>query len=256
MKLQQPVGSEQLEIHKFWWALPNAVTLLAMCAGLSAVPFAIQGAFSQAIGCILLSAFLDACDGRVARFAGTSSRFGAELDSLSDVICFGAVPALTIYLWGLSHLGFSGWLACLTLCCATALRLARFNVLANEPHKPVWSAAFFQGVPAPAGAFLALLPIYIESADLASMADSQLVAVMWLPLVAGMMVSSIPTFSGKLISRIMLRAMFVLASVGIGFLLIVMWKGIWTGLSTLVLIYLATIPLSLWRHALLLSRAN
>lgn len=235
-------------------ALPHVFTLAALVAGLTGVTAAIDGHLSQAIGCILLAGVLDACDGRIARYVGTNSQFGAELDSLSDVICFGAAPALVVYLWGMKDFGWLGWLTCITLTCATALRLARFNVAVSSPNKPSWSAAFFQGVPAPAGAFLSLLPIYLENAELVSAQHAQMLALFWLPVVAFLMFSTLPTFSGKLVSRVMSRAWLLLLLGALGISVVVATQGVWTGLVMMVVGYLAILPLSLWRFLVLTSR--
>jgi CDP-diacylglycerol---serine O-phosphatidyltransferase len=235
-------------------ALPHLFTLAALAAGLTGVTAAIDNHMSQAIGCILLAGFLDACDGRIARFVGSNSQFGAELDSLSDVICFGAAPALVIYLWGVNDYGWLGWLACITLTCATALRLARFNVAVSAANKPSWAPAFFQGVPAPAGAFLSLLPIYLENADLLSTEHAQMLALFWLPVVAFLMFSTLPTFSGKLVSRVMTRALVLLLLAAVGIATVVAMQGVWTGLVVMVAGYLGILPLSLWRHRVLTTR--
>ncbi len=235
-------------------ALPHLFTLAALAMGLTGVTVAIDGHMSQAIGCILLAGFLDACDGRIARLVGSNSQFGAELDSLSDVICFGAAPALVIYLWGVNEFGWLGWLACITLTCATALRLARFNVAVSAPNKPSWSAAFFQGVPAPAGAFLALLPIYLENADVLTTEHAQILALFWLPIVAFLMFSTLPTFSGKLVSRVMARAWVLLLLGAAGIATVVTRQGVWAGLVVMVAGYLLILLLSLWRHRVLTSR--
>lgn len=256
-KLRARAKSEtvQLQVPSVWLrALPHLFTLAALVAGLTGVTAAIDGHLSQAIGCILLAGFLDACDGRVARLVGTNSQFGAELDSLSDVICFGAAPALVVYLWGMAGFGWLGWLACITLTCATALRLARFNVMTSNPNKPSWSAAFFQGVPAPAGAFLSLLPIYLENADVISTEHAQMLALFWLPVVAFLMFSTLPTFSGKLVSRVMARAWLLLLLGAIGIAVVVAQSGVWTGLVVMVMGYLVILPLSLWRFLVLTSR--
>lgn len=256
-KSRAPAKSESVmaQTPSVWLrALPHLFTLAALVAGLTGVTAAIDGHLSQAIGCILLAGFLDACDGRVARFVGTNSQFGAELDSLSDVICFGAAPALVVYLWGMKDFGWLGWLTCITLTCATALRLARFNVAVNNPNKPSWSQAFFRGVPAPAGAFLALLPIYLENAGLVATEQAQILALVWLPIVAFLMFSTLPTFSGKLFSRVMARAWVLLLIGAAGIAVVVATQGVWAGFVVMVVGYLATLPLSLWRHEVLTSR--
>jgi CDP-diacylglycerol---serine O-phosphatidyltransferase len=235
--------------------LPNAVTILALCSGMTALILAADERYSAAIACVLLAAILDACDGRVARATGGSTKFGAELDSLADVVCFGAVPSFLVYMAMLKPFGSVGWVACLMLQAASALRLARFNVAVNDPNKPSWSSAFFQGVPAPAGAFLALLPIYLENAGLVSTDHAQMLALFWLPIVAFLMFSSLPTFSGKLVGRVMARAWLLLLLGAIGIAVVVAQSGVWTGLVVMVVGYLAILPLSLWRHWVLTSRS-
>jgi CDP-diacylglycerol---serine O-phosphatidyltransferase len=236
-------------------ALPNLVTLAALAAGMSAIMFAVGGAFASAVASLVLAMLLDACDGRVARYVGTSSKFGAELDSLSDVVCFGAAPAILLHVWGLDGKGVLGWLACITLTSATALRLARFNVAVDVPNKPVWSAAFFEGVPSPAGGFLALFPFYLSQAGVLGLAASQTMAMLWVPFVAGLMVSHIPTFSGKLVSRILSRGWSLMA-VSIAVLsYALLMHGVWVAAIVLALGYVLLLPLSIMRYRLLSSRA-
>jgi CDP-diacylglycerol---serine O-phosphatidyltransferase len=257
-KTQSTVGANQLvgpKPSQLMKALPNLVTLAALAAGMSAIMFAIQGAFANAVACLVVAMVLDACDGRVARFVGTSSKFGAELDSLSDVVCFGAAPALLLHMWGLDEKGLLGWIACITLTSATALRLARFNVAVEKPNRPVWSGAFFQGVPSPAGGFLALLPFYLAQAGAFSVETCQTFAMLWVPFVAGLMVSNIPTFSGKLVSRVLSRAiaLMALSIVAVTYALLV--HGVWVAAIVLTLGYVLLFPLSILRHRHLSSRA-
>ena len=171
-------------------ALPNGVTILALCFGLTALLFANDLDITGAIACVLIAAILDACDGRVARATGCASKFGAELDSLSDVVCFGAAPAFILYQWGLSAYGNLGWMACLSLAAAAALRLARFNVMVENPGRPSWASNYFTGVPAPAGAFLSLLPVYAANAGVLSGGEAAALALFAVPVVAGLMVST------------------------------------------------------------------
>jgi CDP-diacylglycerol---serine O-phosphatidyltransferase len=257
-KAKSAIQSHQLakaEPSQLMKALPNLFTLAALAAGMSAIMFAIHGTFALAVACLVVAMLLDACDGRVARYVGTSSKFGAELDSLSDVVCFGAAPALLLHMWGLDGKGVLGWMACITLTCATALRLARFNVAVDVPNKPVWSAAFFQGVPSPAGGFLALLPFYLSQAGFLSVGASQTLAMLWVPFVAGLMVSNVPTFSGKLVSRILSRAvpLMVLSIVVLTFALLV--HGVWVAAIVLSVGYVLLFPLSVLRFRHLSSRA-
>ncbi len=189
--------------------LPNGITVLALAFGMTAFTYAAAGLIAPAIACVLIAAVLDACDGRVARRMNTASKFGAELDSLADVICFGAAPAFIVYLWGLNVFGVAGWLACLLPTIAAALRLARFNVMAADANKPSWSGLYFTGVPAPAGAFLALVPVYLEGAGWLDLHAASLAGLVSLPLVAVLMVSTFPTFSGKQTQRKAMRVLFL-----------------------------------------------
>lgn len=238
----------------FLRALPNVVTIGALVSGLTAILFAIEGQFSQAVGCIVLAAALDGCDGRLARLAGTSSPFGAELDSLSDVISFGAAPALLASLWGLENFGITGWAACMAFAAATALRLARFNVAAQVTDKPVWAVAFFQGVPSPAGAFLGLLPLYMQSAGWLTPEAARWFALVWMPVVAALMVSNLPTFSGKHMGRMMTRAWLFASAVACVVVAVVVGLGVWSALVVVALLYIASLPLGLWRHNHLVNR--
>jgi CDP-diacylglycerol--serine O-phosphatidyltransferase len=138
------------------------ITLLSLCAGLTAIRLALEGRIEWALGAIVFAAVLDGVDGRVARLLKGQSKFGAELDSLADFVNFGVVPGLILYFWGLNELGAIGWIAALVFAICMSLRLARFNVMADDPNRPAWAGNFFTGVPAPAGAIIVLLPIYVN----------------------------------------------------------------------------------------------
>src|SRR3954451_24301445 len=142
--------------------VPNVITLLALCAGLTAIRFSVEGRLEWAIAAIVFAAVLDGIDGRVARLIKGQSRFGAELDSLADFVNFGVAPAVILYFWGLHDLKSAGWIAAMVFAICAGLRLARFNVMADDPNKPAWAANFFTGMPAPAGAITVLLPIYLS----------------------------------------------------------------------------------------------
>jgi CDP-diacylglycerol---serine O-phosphatidyltransferase len=148
--------------------LPNAVTVLSLCSGLTALIHAADGRFTSAIACVLLSALLDACDGKIARATGGTSKFGEELDSLADVVWFGAVSSFLLYMALLQSFGTLGWIVCLMLQAASTLCLARFNVTAADPSRPSWMIHFFKGIPAPAGAYLALVPFFTKSRPLSA----------------------------------------------------------------------------------------
>src|SRR5437588_7030043 len=142
--------------------VPNVITLLAICAGLTAIRLSIEGRLDLALGAIVFAAALDGIDGRVARLIKGQSRFGAELDSLADFVNFGVAPGLILYFWQLRELHNGGWIAAMVFAISGGLRLARFNANLDEPDKPPFAANFFTGVPAPAGAICVLLPIYLE----------------------------------------------------------------------------------------------
>src|SRR5205807_3374386 len=141
--------------------LPNLITLLALCAGLTAIRLAVEDKLEWAVAAIVFAALLDGIDGRVARMIKGTSRFGAELDSLADFVNFGVAPGLILYHWGLSPLGNLGWIAAMVFAICAGLRLARFNVQIEDPGRPHWAGNFFTGMPAPAGAITVLLPMYL-----------------------------------------------------------------------------------------------
>ena len=174
--------------------LPNMITLLSLCAGLTAIRLAIEGRIEWALGAIVFAAVLDGLDGRVARLLKGQSRFGAELDSLADFVNFGVVPGLILYFWGLNELGAIGWIAALVFAICMSLRLARFNVMADDPDRPAWATNFFTGVPAPAGAIIVLLPIYVTFLGLPRL---PLLAGIYTLFVSFLLVSTLPVFSGK-----------------------------------------------------------
>ncbi|MDT3687244.1 MAG: CDP-diacylglycerol--serine O-phosphatidyltransferase [Pseudorhodoplanes sp.] len=174
--------------------LPNFITLLSLCAGLTAIRLAIEGRLEWALGAIVFAAMLDGVDGRLARMLKGQSRFGAELDSLADFVNFGVVPGLILYFWGLNDLGSVGWIASLVFAICMVLRLARFNVMADDPTKPAWAGNFFTGVPAPAGAIIVMLPIYL---NLLGMQRFTVVALIYTLIVSFLLVSTLPVFSGK-----------------------------------------------------------
>ena len=176
---------------------PNLVTLLAMCAGLTGIRMAFENRYTLALAAIVFAAILDGIDGRLARFLKGTSRFGAELDSLSDFLNFGVAPALILYFWGLHDLKSAGWIAAMVFTLCACLRLARFNVMIDDPDRPAWTANFFVGMPAPAGAIAVLLPIYAVFLGVPRSAF-----LIWLTLfytlgIASLMVSRLPVFSGK-----------------------------------------------------------
>src|SRR5512142_967973 len=141
--------------------VPNFITLLAICAGLTAIRLSTEGKLEWALAAIVFAAALDGIDGRVARMIKGQSKFGAELDSLADFVNFGVAPGLMLYFWQLHELGNAGWIAAMVFAISGGLRLARFNATMDDPNKPAFASNYFTGVPAPAGAIIALLPIFL-----------------------------------------------------------------------------------------------
>ena len=179
--------------------VPNLITILAICAGMTGVRLAFEGKFELAVAMLLGAAVLDGIDGRVARLLKGQSRFGAEMDSLADIVNFGLAPGLVLYAFLLNEAGAFGWTAALLYTTGCALRLARFNTMLDDPHRPKWHSAFFVGVPAPAGAALAMLPMYVSFAGL-NLNLPQVTAgfaSIYLVFVGLLMASRIPTWSGK-----------------------------------------------------------
>ncbi len=231
--------------HSINRLIPNILTLMALSAGVTSIRFALNGQWQEAVIAIVVAAVLDGLDGRIARALGASSRFGAELDSLSDFVAFGVAPGLVVYLWSLNEAQGLGWAITLLYAVCCALRLARFNTQLDTPeaHRAPWRGLFFVGVPAPAGAGLALLPmifwLQFESDALAH----PLLTGATLFVVAALMASTLPTFSfkrarvpGRRVALVLLAAGFILA-----FLL----STPWITLGCVGLLYAASIPMAI-----------
>jgi CDP-diacylglycerol--serine O-phosphatidyltransferase len=181
--------------------LPNLITLLALCAGLTAIRMAVESRLDLALAAIVLAATLDGIDGRIARMLKGTSRFGAELDSLADFVNFGVAPALILYFWGLHELKSAGWIAALVFAICAGLRLARFNVMIDDPNKPAWAGNFFTGIPAPAGAITVLLPIYLNFLGVSNGLVTVWLTFLYTLAIALLMVSRLPVFSGKRVGK-------------------------------------------------------
>jgi CDP-diacylglycerol---serine O-phosphatidyltransferase len=222
--------------------VPNVVTVLALCAGLTAIRLAFEDRYGLALAAVVFAAILDAMDGRIARFLKGTSRFGAELDSLSDFVNFGVAPALILYFWGLHSLKSAGWIAALVFAICAGLRLARFNVMLDDPDRPAWASHFFVGMPAPAGAITVLLPIYASFLGLPRSG-----ALTWLMLVytlgiASLMVSRLPVFSGKRVGTRVTPELVgpLIVVVVASFALLVAYP--WVVLTVGTVAYLASLP--------------
>src|SRR3977135_42732 len=181
--------------------VPNLITLLALCAGLTAIRLSMEEKLEWAVAAIVFAALLDGIDGRVARMLKGTSRFGAELDSLADFVNFGVAPALMLYFWGLHELGHAGWIAAMVFAISTGLRLARFNVMIDDPNRPAWAGNFFVGMPAPAGAITVLLPIYVYFLGMPRFVFLAPVTLLYTLAIAFLMVSRVPVFSGKRVGK-------------------------------------------------------
>src|ERR1700750_648210 len=175
--------------------VPNVITLLAICAGLTAIRLSIEGRMQLAVGAIVFAAALDGIDGRIARVIQGQSKIGAELDSLADFVNFGVAPGLILYFWQLHELRNAGWIAAMVFAISGGLRLARFNATMDDPNKPAFAANFFTGMPAPAGAITVMLPIY--AAFLGMRMPPAALTTAYTLLIAVLMVSRLPVFSGK-----------------------------------------------------------
>lgn len=222
--------------------IPNVLTLLALAAGLSSLRFALDERWQVALLALLAAAVLDALDGRIARLLKGSSRFGAELDSLSDFLCFGVAPALILYLWALAEANRIGWALVLVFCIACALRLARFNADVDAPDPPPWHGNFFVGVPAPAGAGLVLLPMMLWFQVEAAWLHHPLLVGAVMVAVAAMLVSRIRTYSFK---KVRVPPQLILPTMlAIGLYLAFLVSAPWATLCLTGVVYIGSIPFS------------
>ncbi len=224
--------------------LPNIVTLLALCAGITSIRMGIAGRYELAVSLIVLAAVFDALDGRIARFLKGTSRFGAELDSLADFVNFGVAPAMLVFVWSLDTLKNLGWIVALAFALCCALRLARFNVALDDEEAPAWKADFFSGVPAPAGAAIALLPLYLGFHDVIDGPEAAPFILIYMAFAASLMVSRIPTWSGKNLGK-QISSNMVLPVLLVAVLFAVLLVSYpWFTMSALVTCYMATFPFS------------
>jgi CDP-diacylglycerol--serine O-phosphatidyltransferase len=235
----------QIPVRKL---VPNVITLLALCAGLTAIRLALEGRYELALGAIVFAAMLDAVDGRVARMIKGTTRFGAELDSLADFFNFGVAPGLILYFWGLNApddrglntLGNLGWIAAMVFAICAALRLARFNVQIDDPNRPDWAGNFFTGVPAPAGAIVVLLPIYLGFLQVSVPA---VVTLIYTLAIGGLMVSRLPVLSGKKMGTRVRPDMVPPVIVAVVLMIALLVSYPWHLLTVGTLLYLALLPL-------------
>ena len=228
--------------------VPSFFTLLSLFAGLTAIRMAIEQRFELALALVVVAGLLDAVDGRAARFLKAQSRFGAELDSLADFVNFGVAPALIVYTWGLGGLRGFGWVTVLVFAAAMGLRLARFNSMLDV-EKPKWQTNYFTGMPAPAGAITVLLPLYIEGTGLFDARGYPLLIAIYTLSMAFLLVSTIPTFSGKSLGDKIRRELVLPILVGVALLVALVVTYPYGTMLVITLAYLAMIPFSIRQFA-------
>lgn len=222
--------------------VPNLITVLAICAGLTGIRLAFEGRYEEAVAMVLLAAFLDGIDGRVARLLKATSKFGVQMDSLADIINFGVAPALVSYAFLLHDVRSIGWIAALLYAIAAGLRLARFNVMAERDVKADWQSEFFVGVPAPMGAMLMLLPVYLGFIGIEPSPLFVYASVAYTVAIGYLLVSRLPVWSGKS-SRIRRDLMLPIMLAVVLYVALLM-TFTWEVLSITVVAYLLVLPFS------------
>jgi CDP-diacylglycerol--serine O-phosphatidyltransferase len=229
---------------------PNLLTLLAICSGLTSIRFSIEGRLELAVGAIILAAFLDGIDGRVARFLKSTSRFGAEMDSLADFVNFGVAPAMLLYFTLLDGIRAVGWIVALLFAICACLRLARFNVMLEMPGTPKWQRNFFVGIPAPAGALAGLAPVYAMLLGLEVDRAFVIGSALYVLAIAFLMVSNLPSFSGKEMTRSIPRAFALPILVLVVAVIALLLTYPWEMLLAFTALYILSLPFSFrqWRR--------
>ena len=235
--------------------LPNAITLIGVCIGLTSIKFALDGKFTIAVIAILVAGLMDALDGRIARLIKGTSKMGKELDSLGDVISFGVAPALIMYFWNLQYLDKLGWFVCLTYVVCVALRLARFNV--NSEEEPSWKDNFFEGMPSPAGGIIVLMPLILSFSGIGEFfikINYDLLVPIFFIIVSILLISTIPTYSFKkiVIPRSMTKFLLFGIVLFFGSLLVYTFKIL--AISSAV--YLCLIPISYFHYKKIKKEKN
>ncbi|MDC0436163.1 CDP-diacylglycerol--serine O-phosphatidyltransferase [Candidatus Pelagibacter sp.] len=235
--------------------LPNAITLIGVCIGLSSIKFALDGKFTLAVVAILFAGLMDALDGRIARLIKGTSKMGKELDSLGDVISFGVAPAFIMYFWNLQYLDKLGWFVCLIYVVCVALRLARFNVSSDE--EPSWKDNFFEGVPSPAGGIIVLMPLILSFSGFGEIffkINYEVIVPAFFIMVSVLLISTIPTYSFKkiVIPRTMTKFLLFGIVLFFGALLVYTFKI----LAITSFLYLCLIPISYFHFKKIKKKKN
>lgn len=226
--------------------IPNILTLLALASGLTAMRFAFQERWELSAFAIAVAAIFDTLDGRIARLLKGASKFGAELDSLSDFVCFGVAPAMILYLWAMQDAGRGAWVLVMLFAMCTGLRLARFNVALEDENAPDWKRHFFSGVPAPAGAGLVLLPMVLSFQVGDDFFRSPWVVSGFLFCVGALLVSSIPTYSFKKV--VIPRHRFLVTMLSVALIIALITSVPWLALSVILGLYMISMVFSFRAH--------
>jgi CDP-diacylglycerol--serine O-phosphatidyltransferase len=229
--------------------LPNLITVLAICAGLTGIRLAYDNRFETAVIMVLAAAFLDGIDGRVARALKSTSKFGAQMDSLADIVNFGVAPALVLYAYLLDQAHGIGWIAVLLFVIASGLRLARFNVMLEGPHNKSWQSDYFVGVPAPAGAFIVLLPVYLGFLGFEVGRAVAYGASCYTVMVALLLVSRLPVYSGKSAGAKIRRDMVMPLILLVVLYVLLVANFTWETLAASTILYLGFLPFSMRAYA-------
>ena len=235
-------GGPRLREIPLRMVLPNLITVMAICAGLSGVRLAFEQRFEIAVMMVLLAALLDGVDGRVARMLKASSNFGAQMDSLADIVNFGVAPALVLYAFMLDQAGAFGWIAALIYAIACCLRLARFNVMLDDPNRPAWQGDYFVGVPAPAGALLVMLPVYLGFLGIPATPVAAFAASGYVVVIALLMVSRLPVYSGKNSGARIRRDIVMPFILGMVLYVALLFSYTWQTMSATAIAYLLVLP--------------
>jgi CDP-diacylglycerol---serine O-phosphatidyltransferase len=239
-------GRKRLRAQPLIHLLPNMFTVLALCAGLTSIRYALDGRFELAVALIVVAGVLDGLDGRSARLLKISSKLGAQLDSLADFLSFGVAPAMLVYLWSLKAVPAFGWALALLFATCCAMRLARFNTELEDTERPVWMSRFFTGMPAPAAAGCAMIPMLMAFAFGAEWPRAWPLNAVMLMAIAFLMVSRIPTFSIKTV-LVRVKPEWVLPTlIGVGLLVAALSSAPWHTLLAVGVVYLASLPVGWW----------
>lgn len=240
---------KQRKFISFRFLLPNIITVAAIICGLSGVRMALENRYETAVVCLLIAAFLDGIDGRIARAIRGTSRFGEQLDSLADAINFGAAPALVVYSYILHDMGRFGWLAALIYSTACCLRLARFNVMIGDKNtRPPWRQNYFVGLPSPAGGCLLLLPVYLGFLGMPLTHGTALIFSFYSICIALLMVCNLPVWSGKAVQAGVRRDIVIPALFFVVIYLVLLVSYMWETLAVSGFIYLALLPFSAYSY--------